>query len=43
MSALAAHRSPRAAGRTPLAARHDRRVNGTHARERVAAARAASV
>lgn len=40
MSALAA---PRAAGRAPLAARHDRRVKGAHARERVAAARAASV
>lgn len=33
MSALAA----------PLAARHDRRVKDAHARERVAAARAASV
>ncbi|SAK11142.1 hypothetical protein UA18_02911 [Burkholderia multivorans] len=43
MAALAARRSPRAAGRAPLAARHDRRVKGAHARERVTAARAASV
>ncbi|WP_181152583.1 hypothetical protein [Burkholderia multivorans] len=40
---LAARRWPRTAGRALLAARHDRRVKGTHARERVAAARAASV